>query len=265
LCCEAAGGQPEWADDLALAWLLNYAAAQLMDSVQDGDEPDAWWVTHGPAYALSAITGLLFSADLTLSNLSLHPETQDHLSETLRDFSQTFLLMGSGQHADLASYTRTLDQFWQQTEAKSGSFFSLACRAGARLSCVSPDIQADYGRYGNHLGILIQITDELEDVRPSQGSGTHGQRPSFGRSLPVIYALEVLSAHEAARLKICLQFSMTDPGEAEEAVGLVNQSGAARFLMVLLEKHKNLALRALEAARPRSPAGEALTDLVHRI
>jgi geranylgeranyl pyrophosphate synthase len=81
----------------------------------------------------------------------------------------------------------------------------------------------------------------------------------------VIYALEVLSAHEAARLKTCLEISMSDPGEAEEAVRLVNQSGAAQYLMILLEKHKKLALKALEAAGPRSPAGESLADLVNRI
>ena len=58
LCCQAAGGNPEWANDLTAAWILFYSAAHLMDKVQDQDEPDPWWQKLGPGVALSAATGL---------------------------------------------------------------------------------------------------------------------------------------------------------------------------------------------------------------
>jgi geranylgeranyl pyrophosphate synthase len=252
----------EWADELALAWLLDYTAAHLMDSVQDGDEPDAWWVAYGVGVALSAITGLLFSASLALSYLSQHRQTKAYAGETLKEFSQTFLVMGSGQHADLTSQTRTLDEFWQQAEAKSGAFFSLACRAGARLAGPPAHLLTEYAQYGHHLGLLIQITDELEDVRPSPESVNPGQRQSFVRSLPVVYALEVLPAAQAERLSSLLPLVKTNPEVALEALELVDQSRASAYLLTMIELHKKNALVALEKVNARTPAKEQLIDLI---
>lgn len=260
-CCQGAGGDPIWADDLALAWFLYYAAAQVMDNVQDGDEPDKWWKDQGAGFALSTASGLYFSASLALEALSHNPTTQAKATEVIGDFLRTLIVMGSGQHADLTRAMLSLEQYWQQAETKSGAFFALGCRAGARLATSIDDILAGYTDYGRNFGLLIQITDDLEDVFSPHDSGTPGQKYSFQRSLPVVYALDVLPSDQAARLKKCLRNATQSKEAAQDAILLVDQSGAADYLLVKIEQHKERALEALERAQPRSPAGGWLAKL----
>jgi geranylgeranyl pyrophosphate synthase len=265
LCCQAAGGERESADDLALAWLIFYAAAKLLDSVQDADEPGAWWVSQGASVALSAFSGLYFSASLALNALAQHPAHHAQAAEINEDFFNTFLVMGSGQHADLTRPSLSLEQYWQQADTKSGAFFSLACRSGARLATSDSDTLTEYSQFGSHLGLLIQITDDLEDVLPPQGTGIYGQRSQFSRSLPVVYALEVLPLQQRERLKLCLQAALIDAEAAQEAVSLVDQSNAASFIMIEIERHKQAALQSLERANPLPPAREALAKIIQEI
>ena len=262
LCCQAAGGEPDWADELALAWLIFFAAAHLIDSVQDADDPQAWWIERGESVALSAFSGLYFSASLALKAMSLHPVTQAKADEIARDFYRAFLLMGSGQHADLTLPSLTLEQYWQQADTKSGIFFSLACRTGARLATAEKARLEAFASFGRHLGILIQITDDLDDIYPPKDAGVYGQRRPFARSLPVVYALEVYPAQQAGRLKDCLRDAPLIAAAAQEALGLVDQSGAAEYVSVVIEQHKSYALHALELAKPRQPAGDELAALV---
>ena len=265
LCCQAVGGKRERADNLTLAWLIYYAAAKLLDSVQDADEPDAWWVEQGTSIALSAFSGLYFTASLALNAISKHSTNRAKAAEINEDFFTTFLIMGSGQHADLTRASLNLERYWQQAETKSGAFFSLACRSGARLATNDPDTLLVYSQFGYHIGLLIQITDDLEDVFPPQGTGIHGQRSQFSRSLPVVYALDVLPQQQREQLELCLQVAPTNAEAAQEAVSLVDQSNAAAYVMIEIERHKLEALQNLERAKPHSPAGDALARMILEI
>jgi geranylgeranyl pyrophosphate synthase len=159
----------------------------------------------------------------------------------------------------------TLEQYWQQAETKSGAFFSLACRSGARLATSDTVTLSEYNQFGSHLGLLIQITDDLEDVFPPQGIGIYGQRSQFSRSLPVVYALEVLPQPQRERLELCLQAAPVNAEAAQEAVGLVDESNAAAYIMIELERHRQAALQALEKANPLAPARDALARMVQEI
>ncbi len=145
LCCQAAGGEAEWADDVTLAWLLFYAAADLMDSVQDQDEPDEWWQEKGPGAALAAASGLYFSGSFALDQLNRKEETAQAAPGVITDFYHTFLTMTSGQYQDLTAEAATLEDYWRQAASKSGAFFQLACLAGARLASSDPAILGAYG------------------------------------------------------------------------------------------------------------------------
>jgi geranylgeranyl pyrophosphate synthase len=248
-----------------LAWLIFYAAAKLLDSVQDADEPGAWWVGQGASVALSAFSGLYFSASLALNALAQHPAHHAQAAEINEDFFSTFLVMGSGQHADLTRVSLSLERYWQQAETKSGAFFSLACRSGARLATSDTVTLSEYNQFGSHLGLLIQITDDLEDVFPPQGMGIYGQRSQFSRSLPVVYALEVLPQPQREQLELCLQAAPVDAEAAQEAVGLVDESNAATYIMIEIERYRQAALQALEKANPLAPARDALARMVQEI
>jgi geranylgeranyl pyrophosphate synthase len=262
LCCQAAGGNSRWADDLAAAWFLFYYAADLMDSIQDQDSPDPWWADLGSGPALSVASGLFFTASISLNRLHFDEMTRQKAPFVIDDFYNGLLLMSSGQFLDLVYSEPTLEQFWKNAAAKSGSFFSLACRCGARLASEDPVKLEGYQKFGYHLGILMQILDDLEEWKILQGQDHHGELRDLSRSLPAIYALEVHPPSSCEYLKECLRSIGKRPGALEEARKMINESGAPLYLETEIERHREDALTGLERAAPLSPAGEMLSALL---
>jgi geranylgeranyl pyrophosphate synthase len=265
LCCQAAGGDPLRADDFAAAWLLLYLAADLMDSVQDGDAPDPWWAEQGPGMALSVATGLFFSASLALNRFRALDSQEQASAEVVKDFYQSFLYMSSGQYLDLLQAQPSLEEYWQIAAAKSGVFFSLACRTGARLAIAERARVDSFSHFGKHLGLLIQIRDDLEDLMADPKDQADQRLLATSRSLPVAYALQVSSPDVRSRLLDCLQRSLKDDRAAREAWDLVEESGAALYVVAELERHRTQAFQALEQAQASPPARERLVGLVNKM
>lgn len=265
LCCQAAGGQVNWADTIAASWLLFYAAADLMDSIQDQDDPASWWSARGPAVALSASTGLFFWASSLLSETSGNERTASISTDLLSDFHHSFLQMSAGQYADLVQSQPSLDQYWQTASAKSGSFFALACRSGARIATQDPERVAAFGEFGQALGVLIQILDDLEDLQWLRDSSKAINMDQITRSLPMVYALQVLPSLLRDQLMQTLKLAEKDPGAGQSVFDLIEKSGAVFFLLAEISRYRTLALDKLSLANPDSAAGEILKNLVNQI
>ncbi len=265
LCCQAAGGDPLWTDDITSSWYLLYVAAHLMDSVQDQDEPDEWWADSGPGAALSVATGLFFSATQTLNHLMDDQHTRNAAAAIIEDFSKSFLAMSGGQYRDLTQPQPSLEQYWEVSSAKSGVFFALACRSGARLATQETHLLDAYGSFGQQIGALVQIRDDLQDLIPPQTSELHGWRRKLSRSLATVYALEVLQPTQRERLQECLAAVPFDMQAVENALHLIDQSGAALYLLVEMERHRSQGLAVLEQTSGRSPAKDILGDFLNNL
>lgn len=265
LCCQAAGGDPAWAGDLTLAWLLFYAAAHIMDSIQDGDEPEPWWRDWGPGVALNAASGLYFSGCLAINSLHQQPAIRSVAGDVLQDFFNSFLFMSGGQHADLVRRTPSLDSYWRQARAKSGAFFEIACRCGARLATQDDAVLQAYGQYGLHLGLLIQIKDDLDDIRSPGNGKAPGQKPQLTGSLPYVYALEVLPQRQKMELEKAALRASQNSRAARRVIELIDESGASLYLKVEMNRCRSEALMALSRAFPQPGPGEVLSALVQSL
>lgn len=262
LCCQAAGGNTDWADDVTSAWYLFYIANHLMDSIQDQDEPDAWWADLGPGAALGVATGLFFSATHTLNCLQDNPSTRHAAAGIIEDFSRSLMHMSGGQYRDLTQPQPTLEQYWEVISAKSGMFFALACRCGARLATDDPQLLAAYGSFGQQIGTLVQIRDDLQDLLPPQDAELLAWRRKMSHSLATVFALEVLPHEQRDRLLEYLAVVPFDLQAVENALGLIDQSGAGLYFLVEMERHRTLGLAALERTSGRPPAIETLVNFL---
>ena len=224
LCCLAAGGQAEWANELSAAWLVFYGAAYIMDGIEDGDTPGAEWAWLSPGMAVNAASGLYFSASLMLNNLQKNPRFRGIADELIGDFYRGFLAMCSGQHRDLANPRPTLEEYWEIGASKSGAFFAIASRLGARLATEDAERLQGFHDFGVQLGLLVQILDDIDDL---QKAPTLEQWEDLYKTLPVIYALE-----------------------HEELLDLIDASGAVPFLLTEYERQRKKADSALQRARP---------------
>lgn len=265
LCCLAAGGEAEWAENLTLAWGLYYAAAHLMDSIQDGDQPEAWWQEWKPGVGLNAASGLFFTAASALHKLSEQPISSTARQAIYDDFYSGFLVMCAGQYFDLVQSEPTLEQYWEIMAAKSGAFFSLACRCGARLATDDPEILEAYSQFGMHVGMLVQIKDDLDDIRPVNGKTGYGQRPQLLRSLPYLYALNVLTPPERDLLRRYAKTASRNKRYADKTIQLIDRAGTSLYVTVELIKHVELARQALKRANPNPDADRLLSELLDKL
>jgi geranylgeranyl pyrophosphate synthase len=134
LCCLAAGGDLDETQEISAAWLLLYTAAHVFDTVEDGDIDPQVTKLGGSGPAINIATGLLLSAAIILNSLNREIDSLDLEVDLTDDYLNTILEMTGGQHYDLTLPHNSLEQWWQIAGAKSGAFFSLACRSGAQLA-----------------------------------------------------------------------------------------------------------------------------------
>lgn len=268
-CCQSAGGDFHSAEPVAAAWGLLYAALHALDDVEDGDFVRSAGPQSGAGEVLNASTGLIVSVPPMLRELRHQGAPPELIGELIADFGLSIMRMCGGQHCDLTpvepslgvAQGEPLERAWQIADLKSGTFFALACRAGARLATNSLELLEGYACFGRHLGVLIQIGDDIGDLRSTEGNRSDLARGSEA-SLPVAYAMSVLPQRERARLCTCLQAARESSAAEAEARSVVAGSGAGLYLAAEAVRRRRRAKTALEKACPPSDARNRLIDLL---
>jgi geranylgeranyl diphosphate synthase type I len=261
VCCAAAGGTWQAADVVTHAWDLLYTALHVLDSVEDADTSDEPWAQVGTGAAINVSTGLIAGTGAMLCNLEQHGIAPDAAQAIRQEFFQTLLHMTGGQHADLTLAQPTLAQCWQIAAAKSGAWFALACCVGARVATDDVSQLEWFRQVGYHLGMLIQIGDDLDGLWST--SGTCSDLVNWPRwTLPVAYATMVLDAEERAQLHTCLCAAATDSVAEDEARRIIIKAGAVLYLVIEARQQYEAAHCALLHAAPPSTARDALLTLL---
>lgn len=262
LCCQAAGGEPGATNEIASAWLLLYTAAHIFDCIEDQDQLDDNLAQWGPGVNINIATGLVISASSIVNDLHQIEHTREIAHELGQDFFGSILTMASGQHADLVAKQLELKQWNEIAEAKSGSFFSLACRSGARLGTGDPQKIKSYSDYGFQIGMMLQILDDIEDLKSAYDPDNPILVDGIDCSLAVAYALEVLPDGEGRQLLTWIKSGSQEVKTVNNIITLLERCGAILYLQAELDRHRNLGLFALEKAESVSPAAAQLAELI---
>jgi len=263
-CCQAAGGDPEMAMEVNAAWGMLYTAAHTMDAIQDHDDPDAWWVDLGPPAAINIATSLYAGSGLFLLELFHQGIAHETALDILHQFQHTILNMCAGQHLELSQKELSLEDYWRIAQAKSGSFFSLACYAGARLASDDPAKLTCFKDFGNFLGIMIQISDDAKDIWGLAKNGNSSLSNPLCL-LPVIFALSVLSREECDTLRNTLQKPVEDPDEFDAIRIQLEETGAGLYLVTKLEEHRIQAIQSLERLNLQAALYNRLVHLLDQL
>ena len=265
LCCQAVGGDPDDTIEIAGAWLLFYTAAHIFDSIEDQDQLDDNLAQWGPGVNINIATGLVLSASSMLNSLSQREHTREFAHELGQDFFESILTMASGQHSDLVSGQLELKQWYEIAEAKSGSFFSLACRSGAWLGTSDPDKINCYSDYGFHLGMMLQILDDLEDLKPAYEPENPIMVEGIDCSLAVAYALEVLPDDQGHQLLKWIKSGSQEINTVNNVITILDGCGATLYVQAELDRHRNLGLTSLEKVDSKSPASVQLAEFLNEM
>ncbi len=243
--CRAAGGDSSLALSASAAWRSLQIAAKLLDDVQDGDvavlggsrEIGQAELQADIARVINLSTGFISVASLALKGLPPQLELTLH-----HEFGRAMLRVAGGQHLDLGKRaTLSLNEYFQVMGAKSGVCFAVAARAGALCAGAETAVAARWADFGHHIGMMIQMVDDLADWCDTSGAGdlARGQW-----SLPVYYALEVLPDGERARLLECLA-PPSSPDAEEQARSLIANVGAELYARTEIALYMGQALAIL--------------------
>lgn len=265
LCCQAVGGKEIDADIFSSAWFLYYIAAHIMDSVQDGDELPSFSQLSNPAVALNVASGLFFTGNLLFIETAEKFQNNSIILPLIKEFNQKMLGMCDGQHQDLTTTQVNLESYWRIAHKKSGTFFELACKIGASMGTSDISRIKLLSDYGLHLGVLIQILDDLEEWNVTINSKTRTESRDIWKTLPIVYALDILPEQERDELLNFLENNPDNPAIWDNIMQKIEQCGATLFLLTEMERYRINALNTLNQANPENEAGENLRNLLESL
>jgi len=262
LCCQAAGGEIHRTKEVSAAWILLHIAGHLVDGVEDGDRVAEIDALGGPGSAINVANGYFLSAALMLNELSKNTHSKNQAHQIGADFYNTILVMTSGQHQDINFPQLSLKQWWQVAEAKTASFFSLACRSGARFGTSDAEKIAAFSDYGFHLGLMLQVHDDIEDLQLLMAEGTTEVPHDIQRSLAFTYAVDVLPESEKSQFQKLIETDSDQPERVNKILEFLDRSGAGLYLLAEMDRHYESGVKSLQAADPLPPAADQLLALI---
>ncbi|OUM02259.1 hypothetical protein A8M77_11260 [Variovorax sp. JS1663] len=239
--CAAAGGAPVRAAPLSAACLLVITCTRWLDDLSDRDCAGALWQDAGEARTITLSAGALTLAWRTLLEADFGPAL------TAR-FAQATLRTGAGQDLDLTLETPSVEQGWSILRGKTGAGLALMCAGGAVIAHADP---APYHSFGEHVGVMLQLLDDLDSIVAPRGIGDLAGRK--GCNMVLVHGM-----HGAHRTEVQRLWSL---GASRELRRLLISSGSAQAVLAAALQERDLALASLGMAKiDRQPLAELGRD-----
>jgi len=254
--CEALGGDAERAMPFACAIELVHNFCLIHDDIEDGDQMrrdrPSMWKRYGVPHAINigdymltkvfvmlTRDGAIADPALNLRHLQLITDTLDHTH-----IGQA-LDMNARDNADF-----TMADYMRIAEEKTGYYLAAPIIGGAMAAGADdPTIEA-LGSFGQHIGPLFQIIDDLIDLTEGKGRGEIGCDICEGkRSYLVAFAAERATGDEKKRIFEILDLSReeTTTEHISEIAELFERHGAQQSARDFAEELYAKAMRSIAA------------------
>ncbi|HET7031001.1 MAG TPA: polyprenyl synthetase family protein [Candidatus Limnocylindrales bacterium] len=251
----------------AAAVELGHNFSLVHDDIEDGDRErrhrPTVWALHGVAQGIN--TGdMLFS----LSRMALHRLSDLGFSDTkvlrlMRLYDETCVALCEGQYIDIATSERddlmSVDLYFDMIGRKTAALIAASIEAGALLATDDDEVIARYRGFGWALGLAFQLNDDLLGIwGAAQATGKEASDIARRKkTLPVIYAFEHAGPEDRERLAQLYGDGGPTGGEVREVVAILERSGAREYTRDAARRHRDEALRELDAAGVVDPEARA--------
>ena len=241
----------------------------LHDDVMDGDDvrrgrPAAWRV-FGVNLAVLAGDALLCAG----------MEETTHFGEPSRGRAHAQLSRGvasmiHGQSVDLASgadHGARRTHRYLAASRKTGGLFAASLALGAVAGGASPSVEARAASCGEHLGLVYQMINDVEDIWGDPADpGVPSRSDLRNRRLtyPVLAALRG-EGPASARVRGLLTLRESSATTVEQWIDLLDRTDASGRVMRAAHRHTGAVHRQVAATFPPGPHRRRLQDLVLRV
>ncbi len=211
----------------------------------------------GNRIAIQAGDFMFAQASWYLANLDSLPVVK-LLSEVIKDFAEGEIQQG------LSSFDTdvSIESYLEKSYYKTASLIANSAKAAGVLSDVSADLQEDLYQFGRGVGLAFQVVDDILDftgTTDALGKPAGSDLKSGNLTAPVLFAME-----EKPYLQVLIERELTEPGDLEEAIALINNSQGIARSRALAESFSAQALQRLEKLSS-SPSKQALVELTDYI
>ncbi|MBD2099367.1 solanesyl diphosphate synthase [Leptolyngbya sp. FACHB-261] len=156
----------------------------------------------------------------------------------------------------------SIEDYLDKSFYKTASLMSGSAKAAAVLSGVEPELAEQLYEYGRHFGIAFQIVDDLLDFTSSTealGKPAGSDLRQGNLTAPVLFALR-----SKPQLEPLIERQFAQPGDLQQALGLIEDSNGLALTKDLAAKHARSAVDCL-AGLPPSVSRQALIDLTEYV
>jgi geranylgeranyl diphosphate synthase type I len=268
LSCEACGGDWHQALPAAASIELIHNFSLIHDDIEDNSPQrrhrPTLWSLWGEAQAINVGDGLFAVSRLALQRLSERGISPAKVLRAFRIVDQTCLDLTEGQYLDLAFEEEecvTVEMYVEMIGKKTGALMGCATQLGALLGTDDEHAIENYRSFGDQLGLLFQIVDDILGIwgaGEATGKGVGEDIVSRKKSLPVVYALQ--QSDELAEIYRQEQMGVAEQGEV---MGMLDRLSARDYAQSMASRHLRLALDALAATQMQSQAQDSLRKIAH--
>ena len=215
--CRVCGGRSEAALPAALAIELIHTFSLIHDDLpaMDNDDTRRGQPTNhkvfGEGMAVLAGDWLVTHAFSLLTSDRFSPGLVPALLRALTDGTERMI---AGQGADIAGEGKPPDAVLVRYihEHKTAALIETCCRLGALCAGASGDAVAALAKYGRHLGLAFQITDDLLDATSSlerMGKAVNKDAVASKQTYPAAFGLD--ESRTQARCEVDAALTALEP------------------------------------------------------
>jgi geranylgeranyl diphosphate synthase type I len=266
LSCQAAGGEWPACLPVACAIELIHNFTLIHDDIEDKSDTRRGritiWKRWGVAQAINTGDAVLILAHLSCQRLRQAGVPAATVLDVQRALDQACLRLTVGQYQDLAFESLpdvSEATYLEMVEGKTAALIASGTEAGALVADADERTVEAYREFGHHLGLSFQIQDDILGIWGAPevtGKPAGDDLRSRKKSLPILYGI-----HTSKEFSELWDLPAVESTDIDAMTHVLVGAGALAYAQRASETHMDMALAALESARPLQPAADELRRL----
>ena len=261
----AAGGPPDQVVPAVAAMEMLLATGDLIDDIQD-DEADLPRDRRSLGQLLETVALLLMLCHSAVSRLAERGVPPSRVLRTLGCIDALGVAAMRGQAHDMDLEERqgvAIEDALSASAMKSASLTRCASELGGSLGTDDPAEIDLYGRFGWHLGLTTQLTNDVAAVWP--GGREKSDLRLRKKTVPIVFALSLPlnSSPHAQVVRSYYEGEGTSPASEEKAKLALWRCGAVHYTWIIAAREKARAQQIVRTLAAGSSGDGPLAQLLN--
>ncbi len=157
----------------------------------------------------------------------------------------------------------TQEAYFKVIQKKTAALISACTEAGAQSGGATSEQLEQMRQFGNYLGLIFQIKDDLFDYQPNSVTGKPAGNDIKEKkfTLPLIYALQQAPHSERKQILGLINSSASDSKKLKTVAGFVDEKGGLEYCRTTMNDLAQKAIKIIDSFSP-GDAATALKEIV---